>query len=135
MYTRLGGGRGRRYERSTASGAPISRSSVLHKVLTSRDKLLLAPLRKHIRGIEANVLICRKGHCCDILIFSFCSFRMFPSVVAVANHLPLSHPILCLLFSCTISLHTLFHYLHKSPRWSSSRKPAISNLTVLPLIY
>lgn len=124
-------GRSSRDERSTAN----SGSSILHKALTSRENLLLGPLRKHTRGIEANVLICRKGHCCDILIFSFYSFRMFPSGVAIANHLPRSHPILCILFSCTNSLHVLLHYLHKSPLWSSSKKPAIFNLTVLPLIY
>lgn len=114
-------------------GAPAS--SVIQKTLPSRENLQLAPLRKHIRGIEANVLICRKGQCCDILIFSFYSFRMFPSGVAIANQLPPSHPILCILCSCTNSLHVLFHCLHKSPIWSFSRKPAISNLTVLPLIY
>lgn len=101
----------------------------------STEKLLLGPLRKYTRGIEANVLICRKGHCCDILIFSFYSFRMFPSGVATANHLPLCHPILCILSSCTNSLHILFHYFHKSPLRSSSKKAVISNRSILLLIY
>ncbi|MEQ2264330.1 hypothetical protein XENORESO_000558 [Xenotaenia resolanae] len=104
----------------------------------SNDSVLSLKILDFCLNAFQRMLRASSGSLCASFSFSFSL-----SGITSGSHLSPSNAVFCIFFYNTHYLHVLFHSIHKSPLWSSSRPPPLqfqpqhhsTNILTIPPLY